>query len=85
MDLKVDEVKPRLDKNGNIRKNDFIEFSIENKLLDLSERKTSNETPKKGSKVILWHYDKVTLNPEIMTHKVTLYPDIMKLMVTLNY
>ena len=53
MDLKVDEVKPRLDKNGNIRKNDFIEFSIENKLLDLSERKTSNETPKKGSKVIL--------------------------------
>ena len=51
MELKVEEVKPRLDKNGNIRKNDFIEFSIESKLLDLSERKTNNDTPKKGTKV----------------------------------
>ena len=52
VDLKVDEVKPRLDKNGNIRKNDFIEFSIESKLLDLSERKTSSETPKKVESVV---------------------------------
>ena len=52
VDLKVDEVKPRLDKNGNIRKNDFIEFSIESKLLDLSERKTCSETPKKVESVV---------------------------------
>ena len=52
MELKVEEVKPRLDKAGNIRKNDFIEFSIECKLLDLTERKTTAETPKKGPKVI---------------------------------
>ena len=51
MELKVDEVKPRLDKSGNIRKNDFIEFSIECKVLDLTERKTNTETPKKGPKV----------------------------------
>ena len=50
MELKVEEVKPRLDKAGNIRKNDFIEFSIECKLLDLTERKTNTETPKKGPK-----------------------------------
>ena len=30
-----------MDKNGNIRKNEFIEFSMEAKLLDLSERKTN--------------------------------------------
>ena len=51
VELKVEEVKPRLDKAGNIRKNDFIEFSIECKLLDLTERKTNAETPKKGPKV----------------------------------
>ena len=53
MDLKVDEVKPRLDKNGNIRKNEFIEFSLESKLLDLSERKASSETPKKVQTVLI--------------------------------
>ena len=47
VELKVEEVRPRLDKAGNIRKNDFIEFSIECKLLDLTERKTTTETPKK--------------------------------------
>ena len=41
VDLKVDDVRARLDKNGNIRKNDFIEFSIETKLLDLADRKIS--------------------------------------------
>ena len=36
-----------MDKNGNIRKNEFIEFSMESKLLDLSERKTNvADTPK---------------------------------------
>ena len=36
-----------MDKNGNIRKNEFIEFSMESKLLDLSERKTNvSDTPK---------------------------------------
>ena len=53
MDLKVDEVKPRLDKNGNIRKNEFIEFSLESKLLDLSERKANSETPKKVQTVLI--------------------------------
>ena len=48
----MEEVKPRLDKAGNIRKNDFIEFSIECKLLDLTERKTNTETPKKGPKAV---------------------------------
>ena len=51
MELKVEDVKPRLDKAGNIRKTDFIEFSIECKLLDLTERKANAETPKKGPKV----------------------------------
>ena len=43
VDLKIDDVKPRLDKDGNIRKNDFVEFSIEAKLLDLADRKISSE------------------------------------------
>ena len=39
-----------MDKNGNIRKNDFIELSIEAKLLDVNERKTpAAENPKEQS------------------------------------
>ena len=38
--MKEDEVKLKLDRNGNIRKNEFIEYSIEVKLLDLTERKS---------------------------------------------
>ena len=50
VDLKVDDLKSKLDRNGNIRKNEFIEFSIESKLLDVTERKTSSvDTPKVGS------------------------------------
>ena len=49
VDLKVDDLKSKLDRNGNIRKNEFIEFSIESKLLDVTERKTSSvDTPKVG-------------------------------------
>ena len=49
VDLKIDDVRPKMDKNGNIRKNDFIELSIEAKLLDVSERKTASaETPKEN-------------------------------------
>ena len=51
VDLKVDDLKSKLDRNGNIRKNEFIEFSIESKLLDVTERKTSAvDTPKVGSR-----------------------------------
>ena len=46
VDLKVDDVRPKLDSKGNIRKNEFIEFSIESKLLDLTDRKTTSDTPK---------------------------------------
>jgi len=49
VDLRIDDVRPKMDKNGNIRKNDFIELSIEAKLLDVSERKTASaETPKEN-------------------------------------
>ena len=45
----MDDLKSKLDRNGNIRKNEFIEFSIESKLLDVTERKTSSvDTPKVG-------------------------------------
>merc|ERR1711976_657486 len=47
VDLKEEEVKLKLDRNGNIRKNEFIEYSIEVKLLDLTERKS--EVTKKPS------------------------------------
>ena len=47
----MDDLKSKLDRNGNIRKNEFIEFSIESKLLDVTERKTSAvDTPKVGSR-----------------------------------
>ena len=51
VDLKVDDVRPRMDKNGNIKKNDFIELSMEAKLLDVTERKAPPaETPKEQKK-----------------------------------
>ena len=40
VDIKVDDVRPKMDKNGNIKKNEFIELALEAKLLDISERKT---------------------------------------------
>ena len=53
VDLKVDDVRPRMDKNGNIRKNDFIELSMEAKLLDVTERKAPPaETPKEQKKLL---------------------------------
>ena len=53
VDLKVDDVRPRMDKNGNIRKNDFIELSMEAKLLDVTERKApAAETPKEQKKTV---------------------------------
>jgi hypothetical protein len=50
----MESVKPRLDKNGQIKKSDFIEYSIETKLLDLTDssntRKTVEGTPKRNAK-----------------------------------
>ena len=48
----MESVKPRLDKNGQIKKRDFIEYSIETKLLDLtdSSKKTVEGTPKRNTK-----------------------------------
>ena len=41
-----------MDKNGNIRKNEFIELALEAKLLDISERKTpAPEIPKEQKNV----------------------------------
>ena len=41
-----------MDKNENIRKNDFIELALEAKLLDVSERKTPTaEIPKEQKTV----------------------------------
>ena len=52
VDIKVEDVKPKMDKNGNIRKNDFIELSIEAKLLDVNERKApAAENPKEQKAV----------------------------------
>ena len=51
VEIKVDDVRPKMDKNGNIKKNDFIELSIEAKLLDVSERKPAAETPKEQKSV----------------------------------
>ena len=52
VELKIDHVKTRLDDSGQIKKNDFIEYSIEAKLLDLTDssnaRKTVEGTPKKN-------------------------------------
>ena len=54
VELKIESVKNRLDDSGQIKKNDFIEFSIEAKLLDLTDstnaRKTLEGTPKKSIK-----------------------------------
>ena len=58
VDLKVEDVRPRMDKDGNIRKNDFIELSMEAKLLDVTERKApAAETPKEQKKAVnkLYH------------------------------
>ena len=50
----MESVKPRLDKNGQIKKSDFIEYSIETKLLDLTDssntRKTVEGTHKRNAK-----------------------------------
>ena len=50
----MESVKPRLDNKGQIKKSDFIEYSIETKLLDLTDssnaRKTVEGTPKKNTK-----------------------------------
>lgn len=52
VDIKVEDVRPKMDKNGNIRKNDFIELSIEAKLLDVNERKApAAENPKEQKDV----------------------------------
>ena len=52
VELKIESVKSRLDDSGQIKKNDFIEYSIEAKLLDLTDssnaRKTVEGTPKKN-------------------------------------
>ena len=45
-------MRPKMDKNGNIRKNEFIELALEAKLLDISERKTpAPEIPKEQKNV----------------------------------
>ena len=54
VELKTESVKSRLDKNGQIKKSDFIEYSIEAKLLDLTDssnaRKTVEGTHKRNVK-----------------------------------
>ena len=54
VELKIESVKSRLDKNGQIKKSDFIEHSIEAKLLDLTDssnaRKTIEGTHKRNVK-----------------------------------
>ena len=52
MDIKVDDVRPKMDKNENIRKNDFIELALEAKLLDVSERKTPTAEMPKEQKTV---------------------------------
>ena len=56
VDLKVDDVRPRMDKNGNIKKNDFIELSMEAKLLDVTERKAPTAEKHKEQKKLLTNY-----------------------------
>ena len=54
VELKIESVKSRLDTNGQIKKSDFIEHSIEAKLLDLTDssnaRKTVEGTDKRNVK-----------------------------------
>ena len=58
MELQIEDVEPRLDKSGQIKKSDFIEHSIEAKLLDLKDpsntRKTVGGTPKKNKDKDEW-------------------------------
>ena len=58
MEIQIEDVQPRLDKSGQIKKSDFIEHSIEAKLLDLTDssnaRKTVGGTPKKNKDKEEW-------------------------------
>ena len=58
VELQIEDVEPRLDKSGQIKKSDFIEHSIEAKLLDLKDfsntRKTVGGTPKKNKDKDEW-------------------------------
>ena len=47
-DLKIDAVKSRLDSKGRIKMSDFIEFSIEAKLLDLTDGHTRKKAAQKS-------------------------------------
>ena len=58
VELQIEDVQPRLDRSGQIKKSDFIEHSIEAKLLDLTDssnaRKTVGGTPKKNKEKEEW-------------------------------
>ena len=50
VELKIESAKSRLDKNGQIKKSDFIEYSIEAKLLDLTDSSNARKTVVKHEK-----------------------------------
>ena len=72
VDLKVEDVRPRMDKDGNIRKNDFIELSMEAKLLDVTERKApAAETPKEQKKAVnKLNYSTFELLKKLSQHRI---------------
>ena len=55
VELKIESVKSRLDENGQIKKSDFIEYSIEAKLLDLTDSSNARKTVEGTHKRIVKH------------------------------